>query len=163
MHVWLIGMMGTGKTTVGAVIAERLSLPLVDTDAEVMTTTGKTIPELFAESEESFRSVESSVINALADGAASVISTGGGAVLDQANVEVMRGTGRVVLLETSPDDLEDRLDLDGSRPLLGTRDDIRRIAEERLDLYRSASHHRVTTDDRSPTEIADEVLACLDT
>jgi shikimate kinase len=163
MHVWLIGMMGTGKTTVGALIAERLSLPLIDTDAEVMTATGQTIPELFAESEESFRSVESSVIAALAEGPPSVISTGGGAVLDPMNVAVMRRTGRVVLLEASPTDLEDRLDLDGNRPLLATRDDIRRIAQERLDRYRSASHHRVTTDDRSPNEVANEVLACLDT
>jgi shikimate kinase len=163
MHVWLIGMMGTGKTTVGAMIAEELSLPLIDTDAEVMTMTGRTIPELFAESEASFRSVESSVITALADGPPSVISTGGGAILDPVNVAAMRGSGHVVLLEASPADLEARLDLDGSRPLLGSRDDIRRIAEERLDRYRCASHHRIMTDGRSARDVASEVLACLDT
>lgn len=162
MHVWLIGMMGTGKTTVGAVIAERLALPLIDTDAEVMTATGRTIPELFAESEESFRSVESSVITALADGPPSVISTGGGVILDPANVAAMRSTGQVVLLEASPADLASRLDIDGTRPLLEGREDIERIAQERSARYRSASHHRLTTDDRSPSEVANEVLACLD-
>ena len=162
MHVWLIGMMGTGKTTVGGVIAERLSLPLIDTDAEVMATTGRTIPELFAESEDSFRGVESSVISNLADGPPAVISTGGGSVLDPMNVAAMRATGQVILLEASPGDLAARLDLDGRRPLLGTRDDIRRIAQERLDHYRSAAHHRVVTDGRSPHEVAIEVLACLD-
>ena len=163
MHVWLIGMMGTGKTTVGALIAEELSLPLIDTDTEVMTATGRTIPDLFAESEEFFRSVESSVITAIAAGPPSVISTGGGAVLGPTNVATMRSTGQVILLEASPADLEARLDLDGSRPLLDSRDDIRRIAEERLDLYHSASHHRIMTDGRSARDVASEVLTCLAT
>ena len=80
-HLWLIGMMGTGKTTVGALVAQQLGKPFVDLDTEVMVATGKTIHDLFAEGEEMFRSAESAVLIAAANRTPAVISTGGGAVL----------------------------------------------------------------------------------
>lgn len=162
MHIWLIGMMGVGKTTIGALVAERLALPLVDTDAEVMRSTGRTIPEIFAESEQAFRSAESSVIASLVDAASSVVSTGGGAILDPGNTATMHATGTVVLLEASVADLRNRILPGRERPLVGSADDIARIAADRHALYVAAADHRVTTDGRSPGEIAAEVVACLD-
>jgi shikimate kinase len=162
-HLWLIGMMGTGKTTVGAIVAERLSLPLVDTDAEVMERSGRTIPELFAESEASFRRWETDVIAATSEGPRSVVSTGGGAILDPRNVLLMRSTGTTVLLTSDIDALDRRLhNSDGSeRPLHNDRSSLLRLQAERHIAYVGAADHTVDTSDRDQHMAAEEVLACV--
>jgi shikimate kinase len=163
-HIWLIGMMGSGKTTIGGIVAEHLSMPLVDTDAVVMERSGRTVSELFAVSEETFRSEERSAIEELASGPPSVISTGGGAVLDDANVRAMRATGVVVLLEAAVEVLEARLVGDGTvRPLIESGGDLASIAMSRSERYRDASDHAVNTEDRSIQEIAEDVVRCART
>ena len=117
-HIWLIGMMGSGKTTIGAIVAERLELPLVDTDGMVMERSGRTIPEIFDESEEAFRNLEAGVVREVADGPAAVISTGGGVVVDDRNVALMRSSGVTLLLDASIDELVARIGMDEHRPLV---------------------------------------------
>jgi shikimate kinase len=162
-HVWLIGMMGSGKTTVGAILAERLGRPLIDTDASVMAETGMTIPELFDESEQRFRSAEARAIERASESDPAVIATGGGAVLDEANLAVMRRTGTVVLLETTSDELERRLDGAGAtdRPLIATGADIDRILSARHHRYLEAGEYVVHTTGRDPVAVAEEVAACI--
>lgn len=160
-HVWLIGMMGSGKTTVGAILAERMGRALIDTDVTVMEETGRTIPELFDESEETFRSVEVRAIERAAASDPAVIATGGGAVLDEVNLTVMRMTGTVVLLDTTSDELERRLRGVGDRPLIAAPSDIDRILSARRHRYLEAGEHIVVTTGRDPVAVAEEVAACI--
>ena len=162
-HVWLIGMMGTGKTTVGAIVAEKLSLPLVDTDAEVMERSGRTIPELFAESESTFRRWEADVVAATSEGPRSVVSTGGGAILDPRSVLLMRSTGTTVLLMSDIDAIGQRLgEGDGAeRPLGRDRSSVERLQAERHLAYSTAADHTVDTTNLDKHMAAEEVLACV--
>ncbi len=162
-HVWLIGMMGTGKTTIGAMVAERLGLPIIDSDTVVMERSGRTIRELFADSEETFRTWEASVISELGSGPASVISTGGGVILDQANVDIMANTGIRILLEATPADLKARLANDATRPLINEGADLELIAKDRSDRYRAASDYIVDTSGRDPIDVVEEVIRCVNT
>jgi len=162
-HVWLIGMMGTGKTTIGAMVAESLGLPIIDSDTMVMERSGRTISEMFAESEEVFRHWESSVIHDLGSGPDAVISTGGGVVLDDANVDIMAATGVRILLEADTASLRERLADDATRPLLADGTDLAAMATTRLERYRGACDHIVDTSGRDPMEVAEEVLRCVNT
>ncbi|NLX49461.1 MAG: bifunctional shikimate kinase/shikimate dehydrogenase [Methanospirillum sp.] len=164
MKVILIGFRGTGKTTVGRLVAERLGLPFLDTDALVEARAGRPIPAIFeAEGEEGFRRLERQVCAGLA-GAAGVIATGGGAVLDPANVEALRRGARVVLLEASPEEIAARC-AGGDRPALtplGPFDEVRALLAARAGAYRAAADCCVWTGCRAPGEVAGAVLAALD-
>lgn len=161
-QIWLSGMMGVGKTTVGAIVAERLQLPILDTDAIVMESTGRTIPELFAESEWLFRAHERSAVVVAAGYGDAVIATGGGAVLDPPNVEVMHSTGRIVVLTAETSDIERRVALDeGHRPLASDPVSIARLNEDRRPRYEAVADHVVDTTGRTPVDVAEEVIACV--
>jgi shikimate kinase len=161
-HIWLIGMMGSGKTTVGMLTAQMLNKPFVDTDVTVMTTTGRTIPELFEENEEEFRMAESIAIGDAAGGEDSIIATGGGAILSDDNVTMMRRSGSVILLAVDAATVVERVDIDESRPLLSTTESVERILAERADVYNTVAHHVVQTVGRTPKEIAVDVTSCVD-
>jgi len=153
-------MMGTGKTTTGALVAEGLSVPFHDLDTEIMLDTGRTIPELFGSGEEAFRDAESTVLTRLADEPASVISTGGGAILRATNVETMRRTGAIVLLTAKVETLADRIGEDEERPLSDGPTSLRDLATARSAAYRNAADFIVSTDDKSPDAVAREVMTC---
>ena len=109
VRVVLIGYRGTGKTSVGRILAESLNLPFFDTDMLVERTAGVSIPEIFRQHGEArFRALERGVIESLA-GVEGVISTGGGAVCDPANVADLRRHGRVYLLSASPETIGERI------------------------------------------------------
>jgi shikimate kinase len=162
-HVWLIGMMGSGKTTIGALVAERLGMPLVDTDTIVMERSGRTIPELFAVSEELFRRWEEEAVREVSSGPSSVISTGGGVILGAGNVDVMSSTGTTILLDATDAELGRRLGDGTGRPLLDGGADIGAIAGDRRDRYLAASDHVVETTGKAPDIVAEEVIRCLST
>lgn len=164
VHVWLAGMMGTGKTTVGALVAEALQRPLLDTDTLVMEATGRTIPELFAASEWRFRAHERSAITVAAAHPPSVIATGGGAVLDPPNRIVMRTTGSIVLLTAETAAIVERLRADSAeRPLASSPEGIDALQRERSARYRVAADHVVDTTGKDPGTVAAEVIACVGT
>ena len=160
-HVWLVGMMGVGKTTVGALVAERMERPLVDSDGFVMERTNQTIPELFSKGEEVFRSAERAAIVEIAAMADGVVSTGGGVVLDDENVRVMRSSGTIVLLEADTDALIERLSGFDDRPLATDTETIADIATARTARYRDVADHVVDTNARQPDEVAAEVMLWL--
>lgn len=141
-HLWLIGMMGTGKTTVGRELARRRVEPFYDTDASVATTAGKSISEIFAEDgEERFRRLEREVVAEVATLPGGVVATGGGVILDPSNVERMRASGRTILLQTDETVLADRIAEEHGRPLLDgdPAARIREIAADRADRYIDAA------------------------
>jgi shikimate kinase len=114
-------MMGSGKTTLGRALAQRLELPFADTDRLLVERTGVPVTTIFEiEGEEGFRRRESSVLAELAEGEAQVVATGGGAVLVAANRVLMRACGTVVYLRARLDNLWERTRHDSSRPLLAT-------------------------------------------
>lgn len=165
MNVVLTGFMGTGKSTVGRLLAERTGRAFVDTDAIIEDRHGP-IPEIFAtQGEDAFRRFERAVAAELADLDGLVIGTGGRLLLDPVNAQVLGRTGRVFCLTASVDTILQRVAPDGraaGRPLLAGADARQRITAllaERADGY--ARFEQVDTDGRSPVEVADEIASRL--
>jgi len=141
-HLWLLGMMASGKTTVGRHAAARLGVPFYDTDAAVEAAADATIAEIFAaQGEPAFRDAERRTIAHIATRTPGVVATGGGAILDPANVEVMRGSGVTVLLDVDIDRIRSRIEAGTDRPLLAgdAGQAVARIAVERDERYRAAA------------------------
>ena len=162
MNLWLVGMMGSGKTEAGRRLAKRLDMPFVDLDREVERRVGRTIAELWEqEGEASFRRLEAEELQRLAAAEGQVIATGGGAVLDPDNVARIRASGRVFWLDAPAEVLAARVAEGGSRPLLAGSEPAGRLSAiltERRPLYRHAAHHRVAAD-RDPDEVAARIEA----
>ncbi|MBZ5741280.1 shikimate kinase [Nocardioides mangrovi] len=159
----LIGPMGAGKTTVGALLAEQLGVTVRDTDQDVEAAEGRPISEIFVDSgEDAFRDLErEAVATALAthDG---VLSVGGGAVLDPTTRELLAGHD-VVFLRVGLSDAVKRVGLGSARPLLlgNVRSRIKALLDERTPVYESVATVVVDTDGRSPAEVTAEVVAAL--
>lgn len=164
-NIVLIGLMGTGKSTVGKVLAERLGRPLVDTDDIVQRETGRSIPELFAAAgERAFREHEAAAVRWVSALRGQVVAVGGGAVLDPRNVTQLRATGEMVLLTAPADVLRVRLEGGaGGRPLLDGAEDLAerlaRLGEERAEAYKAAAATSVDTTGRTPEDVAAEIEA----
>jgi len=145
----LIGLPGSGKSSVGRQLARRLQLPFSDSDHVIEQQLGCSIREYFErEGEERFRDVEESVIDQLTQGGPGVLSTGGGVILRQANRLRLRQHGQVVYLNSSPDELFRRLRHDVNRPLLQVADPLNRLRDMhtlRDPLYRETAHFVVET------------------
>ena len=118
-HLWLLGLSGAGKSTIGPRLAEALHLPWVDTDTEIIREAGQGIPEIFqAEGEERFRNRESRILEKIAVGPASVVSCGGGIILRETNRARLASTGIRIYLRADPATLARRLHAFSDRPLL---------------------------------------------
>jgi shikimate kinase len=162
----LVGFMGTGKTTVGALAAERLGWAFVDTDAVVEAAAGMPVREIFAQQGEvAFRILEAHVCQAASAGTHTVISVGGGAVVNPENSRALEANGVLVLLTCERDRLIDRLEGSarrGERPLLsgdvGARIDA--LAASRAGVYSSIAL-KVDTTHLTPEEVADAVTKLL--
>jgi shikimate kinase len=152
----LTGFMGTGKSTVGRVVAERLEMPFVDMDGEIETRTGLTIPQIFAEQgEAAFRRIESDVCAELAACGGLVIATGGGALINPENVRTMQGSGLVICLDADPDTIRQRLaDEAEGRPLAAQWE---ALYERRRPAYAALPHH-IDTRGKTPETIAQGVI-----
>lgn len=170
--VFLTGMMGSGKSTAGRILAERLDVPFIDLDARVQRIFGRSIDELFAEGEERFRRCERIALESLVDEPAfaargAVVATGGGVVIDVGNRETMLAHGVVVHLDVPVAELAARLLAAGerrTRPLLaGTSDGLPTRLAELLAMRRAAYLDRsVVVDGRGSAEaVADRILAAL--
>ena len=139
----LVGMMGSGKTTIGRTLARHLNKNFIDSDEEIVKRTGVTIPHIFdIEGEEGFRQRESNVIKELIAGENIVLATGGGAVINEMNRELLQANGIVIYLRASVQDLWMRTRHDRNRPLLQTKDPqqkLRELFEQRDPLYSNMS------------------------
>ena len=162
--VVLAGLMGSGKSTVGALVAQRTGRTLIDVDAVITARMSKTVRELWEEGgEAAYRSLESDVVlEVLRDDAPTVLAAPGGVVLDPV-VRAALADHLVVWLRTSPSTLAGRVRPGDHRPLLEDHpvEMFAAMAEMRSELYRQVASAIIDTDDRSPEAIADEVEKLL--
>lgn len=153
----LVGFMGTGKTSVGKRLAAQLRMRYVDTDHMVERKSGRQISDIFAEDgEAAFRSLEHEVVCQVSERDAQVISTGGGVVLDAANMTALKRNGTVFCLTATPEEIYKRVGHQTHRPLLQTPDplaQIRTMLAER-DPYYAEADHIIRTTGRSFSEIS---------
>lgn len=164
-NVFLVGMMGAGKTTIGRALAARLRLEFIDSDKVLVERTGVPVATIFEiEGEAGFRRRESSVLAELAERGDCVVATGGGVIIDPANRALMRRAGTVVYLRARLESLWERTRHDTTRPLLATADPrgtLARLLEERDPLYREAAHLVVDTGAQSASTLVGRVVAAL--
>ena len=164
-NIFLVGMMGSGKTTLGRALAHRLQKPFADTDRVLVERTGVPVATIFEiEGEAGFRRRESTLLAELAQGDDHVIATGGGAILAAENRAAMRSGGTVVYLRARLEHLWERTRHDSSRPLLATADPratLARLLEARDPLYREAAHLVVETGAQSANTLVARVVAAL--
>ena len=164
--IFLVGLMGAGKTTVGRALAQRCGLRFVDSDHEIERREGCTIAELFArDGEAAFRDREAEVIDELTQLDGIVLATGGGAVLREASRAALHSRGSVVYLRANPDELANRTRHDRSRPLLqgvDARARLRELFRARDPLYREAAHFVIDTGRPSPAMLTQLVLTQLE-
>ncbi|BAQ64192.1 shikimate kinase [Geminocystis sp. NIES-3709] len=161
LDVYLIGMMGSGKTTIGKLLAEKLNYRFLDTDSIIETVTHKTINEIFAEEgEASFRQLESDILREISAYTRTVIATGGGIILCQDNWSHLRD-GMVIWLDVPVDVLVKRLADDDTRPLLHQEDlraKLTDLRQQREYLYQQADI-TFTIDDRdTPEDIVNQIF-----
>ncbi|SDY70286.1 shikimate kinase [Thermoactinomyces sp. DSM 45892] len=163
-HLILMGMMGTGKSTVGHHLAQHLPYPAIDLDHWIEEKQNQSIPSIFEEFGESyFRELESQALkHFLKQSQPYILITGGGIIIRPENRKWMKKeSGAVFHLIADVETLIQRLELDVSRPLLqgDKAEKIRRIWSERKSLYESIADYQVQTDDRSPESITTEILS----
>jgi shikimate kinase len=163
--ICLVGLPGSGKSTVGRQLARRLNLPFTDTDHVIEQRTGCSISSFFErEGEAAFRDIEESVIADLCN-KKGVIATGGGAVLRPTNRQRMRESAHVVYLRATPEDVYRRIRHDKKRPLLQVADplaQLRTLFEQRDPLYRETAHFVIETGRPSVPALANMVLMQLE-
>lgn len=158
MIVYLVGMPGAGKTVVGRELAGRLGVPFVDLDAEIEREQGRAITDIFAaEGEVGFRALEAASLVKAGSHDPSVVSCGGGVVLEPANRITLRNTGSVVYLDVGLDHLRERVRPAEDRPLIRAEGDLERLLAERGPLYREFAAHVVDASG-PPGEVADAIV-----
>ena len=164
-NIFLVGMMGAGKTTVGKALAHRMRREFVDTDRVLVDRTGVAVATVFEiEGEEGFRKRETAVLREVCEHDDQVIATGGGIVLCEENRHVMRESGTVVYLRARLESLWERTRHDTTRPLLATPNPKGRLTEllkQREPLYREVAHVIVDSGPQSAATLVNRVLAAL--
>jgi shikimate kinase len=156
--VYLVGMPGSGKSSVGPELARRLGVPFVELDAEIERVEGRPVREIFEhQGEARFRELEAAALVEAARRDPSVVSCGGGVVLEPANRITLRATGEVVFLSVPLETLRTRVTPAADRPLIRRAGDLERLFEEREALYREFAAHVV---DGSGT--VEEVAAAIE-
>lgn len=159
--LFLVGFMGSGKSTVGSLLAEALKRPFIDLDRTIVERTGRSIAEIFREHGESrFREMEREALLEAISGDSSVIALGGGVFCDSGNRAEMARAGRSIWLDVPFEILCDRIESDTSRPLAGTMEQLRGLFETRLADYHKADV-RVECGKQGPGEIVELVLEKL--
>jgi shikimate kinase len=164
MNIVLIGYRGVGKSTIGRVLATRLGCDLISTDQEIVRRAERSIPEIVERyGWEYFRNLESEVCRDLAGRDHLVIDTGGGAILRQQNVEVLRGNGKVFWLTATVETIATRIGGDTQRPsLTGNKsfiEEIQEVLHDRAPKYQAAAHHAVATDGKSVDELVTAIVS----
>jgi len=169
MNIVLIGFRGTGKSTVGKLLANRLKRDFVDTDEYIERTTGKTIKDIFEEEgEEGFRKTEAETIVKLSKMDNKIIAAGGGVVLRDENVKNLKSNGFLILLEATPEIIHDRIRQDEKttqqRPSLTNKnsfDEIKHLIDKRQPLYENAANYTINTSYVSCKDIVEEIITVI--
>ena len=164
-NIVLIGFMGTGKSTIARELAKTHQMNIVEMDEEIVRRRGKSIADIFKEEgEEYFRDLETALLKELQTKENQVISCGGGAVLREENVRVMKKNGCVVLLTALPQTIYERVKNNTDRPILQGNMNVEYIAslmEKRREKYEKASDIVIATDGKNVSQICEEMLQKL--
>ena len=166
MNIVLIGFRGTGKSTVGNLLAKRLERDFIDSDKYIESSTGKTIKCIFEEDgEEGFRKIETGIIAELSKVDNKVISAGGGAVLKEENVRNLKDNGFLVLLEATPEVIHNRIAQDKKttqqRPSLTDKkplDEIKHLIAKREHAYKNAADYTINSSYVSCEDVVNEII-----
>lgn len=160
-NIVLTGFMGTGKTEVGRILSRKLGCVLVDADTEIEKEQKMTIAEIFKRyGEPKFRDIEADVIRRLSMMENTIISTGGGAVLRQENMDNLRKNGVIVCLTASPETILKRTSSNNDRPLLQVENPLQKIKEllEFRRPYYEEADIMIDTEGKTPLEVAEEII-----
>jgi shikimate kinase len=164
-NIFLVGLMGSGKTTIGQLLAKRLQLPFIDSDHELERRTGVSVATIFEiEGEAAFRQREAALIQEISLQRPIVLGTGGGAILDEATREVLRNRGDVIYLHSTAETSYERIRRNRDRPLLMVTDPLarlRQLYEHRNPLYRATAHYVVESYRDRPTAVVNEIVSLL--
>lgn len=162
MNISIIGMMGSGKTTVAKLLSEKLAeFSFIDTDDLIVKTENLSIVDIFAKKgEDYFRNLESKILAKSLKNDHQIISTGGGIILNDSNMKILKEKSVVFFLNADADTLFLRLKNNKDRPLLNEgdmKDKISTILSERINKYKQA-HYIINTDNMSPEAITEEII-----
>jgi len=159
MNIYLIGMMGSGKSTVGKTLSEKMHKPFIDLDSEIEKGTGKNISEIFdIDGEEQFRKMETKQLKQYSE---SIVACGGGIVLKDENRKFINENGIAILLLATMGELTQRLSNSGNRPLLAddnTEEALTKLWMERQIDYLETANFTIETDGKNPEELTEEIL-----
>lgn len=160
--IYLIGFMGTGKTTVAKALHRKLGFQMADTDAWIERKVGMKISDIFDKrGEEVFRDLETEMLKDISKEGERIVACGGGVALREENRRIMKEYGTVFLLTARPETILERVKHDHGRPLLKGKKNVGAIAglmEERRSFYEQAADFMVAVDEKQPNEIADEII-----
>lgn len=164
-NIILIGPMGSGKSTIGQLLASRLNREFYDSDLYIEERTGVDIPRIFdIEGEEGFRQRETRALRELTHKQNLVLATGGGSVLREENRKLLRASGYIIFLDTSVNQQMERLKHDKKRPLLQTdnpREKLEKLLAERKPIYLELADMRIQTDRKFARKVAAEIVPKL--
>jgi len=166
INLFIIGMMGSWKSTVGRKLAQNMAMEFVDTDDAIEEVTEMKISDIFREfGEDRFREMETAFFIEKAKQTGQVFSTGGGIVLESENRKVLKKYGTTFFLNASIETLTNRIHNTTKRPLLANSENMQlrleQIWNERKSFYKSSAHHTIDTDNLNPTQVLDEILNFL--
>ncbi|MBM31777.1 MAG: shikimate kinase [Chloroflexi bacterium] len=165
-NLYLIGLSGTGKTTCGRILSEKLNFIFIDLDKEISKNENTSITEIFLKKgEKYFRKIESSLLEKFSKKKNHIISTGGGIIENNSNMRIMKNSGKIIWLTASPKEISKRLSSKYAekRPLLGDSPNIQTISqmlEKREFLYNQAEF-KINTDNNSPTQVVKNLSKLL--
>ena len=159
MNIYLIVMMGAGKSTLGKSLSEKIQKPFIDLDSEIEKAAGKSITEIFdIDGEEQFRKMETKQLKQYSE---SIVACGGGIVLKDENREFINENGVTILLTASMEELSHRLSDSGNRPLLAddnTEEALTKLWLERQLNYLNTADFTIETDGKNPEQLTEEIL-----
>ena len=159
MNIYLIGMMGAGKSTLGKSLSEKIQKPFVDLDSEIEKAAGKSITEIFdIDGEEQFRKMETKQLQQYSK---SIVACGGGIVLNNANRKFINENGIAILLLATMGELTQRLSASNNRPLLADdnmEEALTKLWMERLIDYLDTANFTIETDGKNPEQLTEEIL-----
>jgi shikimate kinase len=164
-NLMLIGFMGTGKSTIAAKLKEALKVEQIEMDALIAEEAGMSIPDIFEKfGEAHFRDLETEMLRKFREKKPVVVSCGGGAVLRDENIEIMKGQGKIILLTATPETIYERVKDSNDRPVLNGNMNVAYISElmeKRRARYEMAADIVITTDGKSADEICNEILEAV--
>ena len=161
MNVVLIGMPGSGKTTIGEMLSNKLKFEFYDSDAEIEKHSGKKITQIFSEDgEKTFREIESRIIKNLSEKEHSIISLGGGAILRKENIENVKRNGKIIFINRPLEEIVNDIEV-AERPLLKNgKEAIYKLYAERIDLYKKYADIEIAND-ISMEEVVEKMMECV--